>query len=63
MNSFSFQSIVPFESKYKRPTTCQAKLFLQQSTILIDTDVLSDEDEPDHSQNAKTQNTNNIVSH
>ena len=34
LNSFSFRSIVPFESKYKRPTKNQAKSFLQQSTIL-----------------------------
>ena len=46
LDSFSFRSIVPFESKYKRPTTNQAKSHLQQSTILNDTDILSDEDEP-----------------
>ena len=46
LDSFSFQSTVPFESKYKRPTKNQAKSLLQQSTILNDTDILSDEDEP-----------------
>ena len=60
LNSFTFQSFVPFESKYKRSTKNQAKSLLQQSTILIDTDVLTDEDELDQSQNAKTQNTNKV---
>ena len=53
LDSFSFQSIVPFESKYKRPTKNQAKSLLQQSTILNDTDILSDEDELNLSQNMK----------
>ena len=55
-DSFSFQSIVPFESKYKRPTKNQTKALLQQSTILNDTDILSDEVEPNQSQNMKNQN-------
>ena len=42
LDSFSFQSIVPFESKYKKPTKNQTKSLLQQSTILNDTDILSD---------------------
>ena len=52
LDSFSFISIVPFESKYKRLTKNQTKSLLQQSTILIDTDILKedeeegDEDEP-----------------
>ena len=58
LDSFSFQSIVPFESKYKRPTKNQTKSHLQQSTILTDTDILSDEDEPNQSQNMKNQNPN-----
>ena len=58
LDSFSFPSIVPIESKYKRPTRNQAKSLLQQSTILNDTDILSDEDEPNQSQNTKNQNTN-----
>ena len=57
INSFSFQSIVPFESKYKRPTKNKTKSLLQQSTILNDTDILSDEDETNHSQDIKHQNT------
>ena len=60
LDSFSFQSIVPFESRYKRPTKNQAKSLLQQSTFLNDTDILSDEDEPNQSQNMKNQNTNTL---
>ena len=60
LDSFSFQSIVPFESKYKKPTKNKAKSLLQQSTILNDTDILSDEDEPNQSQNTKNQNTNTM---
>ena len=58
LDSFSFQYIVPFESKYKKPTTTQTKSLLQQSTILNDTDILSDDDEPNPSQNVKNSNTN-----
>ena len=58
VDSISFQSIVPLESKYKRPTKNQAKSLSQQSTILNDTDILSDECEPNQSQNMKNQNTN-----
>ena len=58
LDSFFFQSIVQFESKYKRPTKNQAKSLLQQSTILNDSDNLSDEDELTQSQNTKNQNTN-----
>ena len=57
LDSFSFQSIVPFESKYKRPTKNKAKSLLQQSTILNDTDILSDEDELNQPQD---QNTNTL---
>ena len=58
LDSFSFKSIVPFESKYKRPTKKQTKSLLQQSTILNDTDILSDDDEPTQPQNVKNQNSN-----
>ena len=44
LDSLSFQSIVPLESKYKRPTKNQTKSLLQQSTILNDTDIVGDED-------------------
>ena len=60
LDSFSFQSIVPFESKYERPPKNQAKSLLQQSTIVNDTDILSDEDEPNQSQKTKNQNTNTL---
>ena len=53
LDSFSFRSIVPFDSKYKRPTKNKAKSLLQQSTILNDTDILSDEDEPNQPQDIK----------
>ena len=42
LDSFSLQSIVPFESKYKIPTENKTKSLLKQSTILNDTDILSD---------------------
>ena len=51
LDSFSFKSIVPFQSKYKRPTKNQTKSLLHQSTILNDTDILSEEDEPNISKN------------
>ena len=60
LDLFSFKYIVPFESKYKRPTKNQTKSLLQQSTILNDTDIFSDEDEPNLSQNTKNQNTNTL---
>ena len=60
MHSFSFQSVVPFESKYKRPTKKKTKSLLQQSTILNDTDILSDKDETNHSQDTKDQNTTTL---
>ena len=58
LDSFSFKSIVPFESKYERPTKNQTKSLLQQSTILNDTDILSDDDEPTQPQNVNNQNSN-----
>ena len=60
MDSFSFQSIVSFESKYKRPTKNKTKSLLQQSTILNHTDILSDEDETNHSQDKKDQYTTTL---
>ena len=59
LDSFSFKSNVPFESKYKRPKN-KAKSLLQQSTILNGTDILSDEDEPNQPQDTKDQNTNTL---
>ena len=60
LDSFSFQFIVRFESKYKRPTKNKAKLLLQQSTFINDTDTLSDEDEPNQPQDIKDQNTTTL---
>ena len=61
LDSFSFQSIVPFESKYKRPTKNKAKSLLQQSTILNDTDILSDDEyEPNQPQDINDQNTKTL---
>ena len=57
LDSFSFQSIVPFELKYKKPTKNQTKSLLQQSTILNDTDILSDDDELTQSKNIQHQNS------
>ena len=62
-DSFSFQSIVPFESKYKKPTKNPTKSLLQQSTILNDTDILSDDDELTPSNNIQHQNSDIIKEH
>ena len=58
--SFSFQSIVPFESKYKIPTKNQVKSLLQQSTNFNDTDTFSDEDKSNQPQITKNQNANTL---
>ena len=63
LDSFSFQSIVPFESKYKKPTKNQTKSLLQQSTNLIDTDILSDDDEQTPSNNIQHQNSDTLKEH
>ena len=60
LDSFSFQSIVPFESKYKRPTKKKTKSLLQQSTILNDTDIFSDEKKPIQPQDMKDHNTTTL---
>ena len=60
LDSFSFQSLVPLGSKHKRPTKNKAKSLLQQPTILNDTDILGDEDEPNQPQGIKDQNTNTL---
>ena len=64
LDSFSFQSIVPFESKNKKkPTRNQTKSLLQQSTILNDTDNLSDDDELTQSNNIQHQNSDILKEH
>ena len=60
LDSFSFQPIVPIESKYERPTKNKAKSLLQKSNTVNDTDILSDEDEPNQPQDIKDQNTNTL---
>ena len=60
LDSFSFQSIVPFESKYQRPTKNKAKSLLQRTTILNDTDILSDTDETNQPQDIKAHSTNTL---
>ena len=47
LDSFSFKAIVPFQNKYKKPSKKNNKSLLQQSPLLNDTDILSD-DETDH---------------
>ena len=44
LEPFSFKSIVPFESKYKKPTKKPASSLLQQSPLLNDTDFPSDDE-------------------
>ena len=63
LDSFSFQSMVPFESKYKKTTKNQTKSLLQQSTILNDTDILSDDDELTQSNNIQHQNSDILKEH
>ena len=63
LDSFSFQSIVPFESKYKKPTKNQTKSLLQQSTILNDTDILKDDDELTQSNIIQHQNSDILKEH
>ena len=44
----------------KDPQKNKTKSLLQQSTILNDTDIFSDEDEPNQPQDIKDQNTNTL---
>ena len=46
-DSFSLKAIVPFQNKYKNSSKKKKKSVLQQSPLLNDTDILSD-DETDH---------------
>ena len=47
-----------FNPNIKKRTKTKTKSLLQQSTVLKDTDILSDDDEPNPSQNVKSSNTN-----
>ena len=45
LDSFAFKSIFPFQKKYKTPATKHNKSLAQQSLLLNDTDVTSDDDD------------------
>ena len=45
LHSFSFQSVTPFQTKFKTPIKKNNKSFHQQSPILNDTDITSDDDD------------------
>ena len=45
LNSFSFNAITPFQTKFKAPVKKQSKSLHQQSLLLNDTDVTSDDED------------------
>ena len=45
MNSFSFNAITPFQTKFKAPVKKHNKSLHQQSLLLNDTDVTSDDED------------------
>ena len=45
LQSFSFKSITPFQTKFKTPTKKNNKTLHQQSLLLNDTDVTSDDED------------------
>ena len=45
LQSFSFKSITPFQTKFKTPIKKNNKTFHQQSLLLNDTDVTSDDED------------------
>ena len=45
LNSFSFHAITPFQTKFKAPTKKHNKSLHQQSLLLNDTDVTSDDED------------------
>ena len=59
LDSFSFKAIEPFQNNYKKPSKKNNKSLLQQSPLLNDTDILSD-DETDHiyTRNPNSNNDN-----
>ena len=63
LDSFSFNLLFHSNQNIKKPTKKQAKSLLQQSTILNDTDFLSDEDEITPSNNIQQQNSNIVKEH
>ena len=45
LHSFSFKSVTPFRTKFKTPIKKNNKTFLQQSLLLNDTDITSDDED------------------
>ena len=45
LNSFSFKSVTPFQSKFKTPVKKNNNSLHQQSLLLNDTDITSDDEE------------------
>ena len=45
LQSFSFKSVTPFQTKFKTPTKKNNKTLHQQSLLLNDTDVTSDDED------------------
>ena len=54
LNSFSFKSVTPFQTKFKTPVKKNYKSLHQQSLLLNDTDVTSVDEEYIYSKNSKT---------
>ena len=54
LNSFSFNSITPFQTKFKAPAKKHNKSLHQQSLLLNDTDVTSDDDDHIYTRIPKT---------
>ena len=54
LHSFSFKSVTPFQTKFKTPFKKNNKTLHQQSLLLNDTDITSDDD--DHIYKLKSQN-------
>ena len=46
LHSFSFKSVTPFQTKFKTPIKKNNKTLHQQSLILNDIDITSDDDDP-----------------
>ena len=58
LHSFSFKSVTPFQTKFKTPTKRIIKSIHQQSLLLNDTDITSDDEENIHSE---FQNTSTFI--
>ena len=53
LNSLSFKAVTPFQTKFKTPIKKHNKSLHQQSLLLNDTDVTSDDDDHIHTRNPK----------